>query len=184
MGRQFRFYMDGKDLQALFDHVNQNGTVICDGGPDQLEKITDIKQTDGREGYFQIAFTNQPMEEIKIDHLVGVQGNFISYHKSAPIVELVETWVDEEEKIIRYGRIWMTMKYVEDGEWKEKNASLLTWYNSLVRWIKKNVHSEMMLEYEGKKKKISISEGFVKLIREEGFRTNETLEFLPAEEDA
>ena len=74
------------------------------------------------------------------------------------------------------------MKYVENGEWREKDASLLTWYNSLVRWIKKNVHCETML-FLGKKKKISISECYIKLMREEKFETNEDLEFLPAEND-
>lgn len=181
MGRQFRFYMDEKDLQALFDYVNQNGTVICDGGPVQLEEITDIKQMN-KESYSKVAFINQPMEEIKINHCVGVQGNFISYDESAPIVELRKTSISEEKKIIRYGRIWMEMKYVEDGEWREKDTSLLTWYNSLVRWIKKNVHCEIMLDC-GKKKKTSISESFVKLMREEKFETNEDLKFLPAEND-
>ena len=182
MGRQFRFYMDEKDLQALFDHVNQNGTVLCDGGPVQLEKITDIKQMDEKDGYFKIAFTNQPMEEIKIEHRVGLQGNFVLYDESAPIVELMRTSISEKNKLIRYGRIWMEMKYIEDGEWKEKDESLLTWYNSLVRWIKKNVHCETML-FLGKKKKISISECYVKLILEKGFETEENLKFLPVEED-
>jgi hypothetical protein len=76
------------------------------------------------------------------DIIIEDNGNGIEYvdELKSCAIEYRRSMVDYEKRIVGDGRIYLIKEYYdEDGELIKKPPELEKWYNSLVKWIKKNV---------------------------------------------
>lgn len=59
----------------------------------------------------------------------------------SPAVELIKSY--HNESIARTGRLYfLTGFYDRDGSWIDKSPEFLKWAESLLRWIRRNYHSD------------------------------------------
>lgn len=176
MGRQFGFFMNEADTRAFISYVMQDSFVLQEGTTFSPEFITSTTQI--KEDWNTLLFSKEEIDKLKTEHIHGISCDFMIINSiDSPVIEFARTNVLYDKKKIMEGRIWIELKYFRNTQLEEKAEYLLPWYNQLVRWIKKNVHCEEMLQ-GGKRKKVYISKSLVKLMKEDGFCAEGYLELL------
>ena len=56
----------------------------------------------------------------------------------APVIEYCRSFLVQKDNMLRKGRIWMEKNRVGDEQWEYKGEEFEKWYDSIVRWVRKN----------------------------------------------
>jgi len=136
MGRQINFYMSESVEKEFFELLSIQGYKILYDGYD-VDSIQELTSYDGmdrkkwliilyKDFYGPLIYADREEKEINRNY--------------SPVIEWSRTIINNNEKFIREGRIWIS-------SWVEFEDSLIEEqfkkdYNSLVRWIKKKVPRE------------------------------------------
>lgn len=169
MGRQINYYIDKKteyefakflftkDFNIIFEDVKNKEIYFCKNIQD-YDKLKDLKcELFIYKDSYEIEKYINKSNYRRIDSTIS------------PVIEFTRTFIIEEEKKIVRGRLWYETKYFnENGELVAKDERILKEFNSLVKWIKKNVLYTTIMEC-GYPVKEYITEEIKKLVDEDGF---------------
>lgn len=164
MGRQINYYMNknienefmkyvfSKDFKIISEESVSGKTIV----------YNTIDEVDQSEYYLYLYKTEFG------DIINYTSGNYRIDNRISPVIEFIRTYIKDKDKEIIRGRIWFESKYYgEDSEIIYKNPMLIKEYESLVRWIKKNVPYQevedrgyVFKEYISNDIKKMVSEGF------------------------
>ncbi len=133
MGRQINFYMSELVEKEFFELLSSKGYKILYEGyaGDNIQELTSYDGLDRKKWlivlykdfYGSLIYANERETEINRDY--------------SPVIEWHRTIIDDHKKIIHRGRIWMS-GWIEFEDFAIEEQFKKD-YNSLVRWIKKNV---------------------------------------------
>jgi len=160
VGKQINFYMN-KDIEEKFieylninefnflDYDFKNNKVIVLSSEAKAQSLYLYKKVYG--DYFM-----QNGDLVRLDII------------KSPVIEFTKTQIKEESKKVKRGRLWLNEQYYnEEGTIVKKDTLLIKDFNSLVRWIKKNVPYQEIKKGEHYIKEYANDE--IKKLGEEGF---------------
>lgn len=143
MGRQINFYIE-KELEDKFmQKIFEDGFVVVaeDLENKKLVKFNELSEVNPqihilylyKENYGQIITDKE--YEYRLDCL------------RSPVIEFTKTLIKYEKKIIIRGRLWVESKfYDKNGVVVNKDSRLISEYNLLAKWVKKNVPYQDILK--------------------------------------
>lgn len=129
MGNQINFYMSKHVQDSFIEYLEQNQFVFLDDDSKILFRsnskiIFDLY-------LYKKDYGNIIMRQDNKEIMDSIKSPVIQYNKSV---------IDERQKKILRGRLWISNKYYnDDGKLIKKNEMFLKDYQMLTRWIKKHV---------------------------------------------
>lgn len=57
---------------------------------------------------------------------------------NVPVIEYCRSFLIQKDNLLRKGRIWMEKNRIVDDQWEYKGEDFEKWYDSIVRWVRKN----------------------------------------------
>jgi len=136
LGRQINFYMSKEVENEFFKFLKKENFefLIRDNKNNVLTRLYEIKYSEFNQNYAYLYKPEYGEYFIEEEPFVDIEPI------TSPVIEFIRTYINNDEKTITRGRIWIETKYYDSsGELVEKNAEFIKDYNRLVRWIKKNV---------------------------------------------
>lgn len=145
MGKQITFYVEKELEEKLIQQLFNEGFVIVAEDLENKELVTyDELQKVNPKAYIMYLYKNN-FGKLIIDK----ECEFRLDSLRSPVIELTRTLIKNDKKIIIRGRVWVETKYYdENGEVIIKDSILTKEYNSLVKWIKKNVPFQEVIKGE------------------------------------
>lgn len=136
MGRQINFYMSNEVKIQFYEFLKNDGFLFLPtSGFEVFDDTIMREEVDINNEYF-ICLYKKFYGEIITRKIEGYKKQYINIMYN-PVIQFKIPQVDDIEKKILNGRIWLT-----SYDFHDKNASrkaITSDYNRLVRWIKKNV---------------------------------------------
>ncbi|MBQ4059989.1 MAG: hypothetical protein IJD40_13835 [Lachnospiraceae bacterium] len=133
MGRQINFYMSEAVEREFFEFICSNGYKILYRNfiDERIENLVSYDEVNKKkwllvlykDSYGSIIFNDDRETEINRNY--------------SPVIEWCRTILDNDEKVVRQGRIWISSWIEFENPLMEEQFKKD--YNSLVRWIKKKV---------------------------------------------
>ena len=163
MGKQINFLMDLHTENLFKEIILQEGEILFEGANSEPISIIVLPDEFSSNDWFSVYLYKKEFGELILDKLPNGK-QFIDTIKS-PVIEFIRTVVRDDESEVSRGRLWYEKQYYDDeGKLIHKSEHLNFWYNSLCKWIKKNlpktelyIHSEKYNEH--------ISSGIKELIQ-------------------
>nr|WP_314458959.1 hypothetical protein [uncultured Clostridium sp.] len=145
MGKQINFYIEKEFEEKLIQQIFNEGFVIVAEDLDEKMLVTyDEFQKVNPKVYIMYLYKKN-FGKLVIDK----DCEFRLDSLRSPIIELTRTLIKNDKKIVTRGRLWVETKYYdENGEIILKDSILTKEYNSLVKWIKKNVPNQEVMKGE------------------------------------
>ena len=165
MGKQFGFIMDANDKDKFLNYILENGEIYFGEKGSDIEKISEISERLKKGNWFKLLIAVK--DEMEITYTILSNGIKYIYSGNEPVIEFRNTTVNESEKKIMRGRLWVEMKYYKEGELTTKRKELDVLYKNLCKWIKKNL-KKVTVEEDGSTWKEYVSESMIGLV-EEGY---------------
>jgi hypothetical protein len=144
VGSQTNFYMDEITQKRFLDFVVENGGELwCDGWNnkhawDNPYKVKLEESIDKLNEYHKLWLYKPSFGELKFG-VIEKLGESIS-GTFEPMIELCKTYIVPEEKRLSRGRIWVQLSFWNnDNQLVYKPEELKKWYQSLNRWIRRNL---------------------------------------------
>ena len=141
MGRQTRFHMLPEDCRRFVHFLQQRDPVIVAGihSPVSAE-ITEVLRP-WESGGFYCLWNQAILPELRRE----ARGKFLNVNQfAAPVIEfsypspIAEPW--NSQPALYQGRIW--------ASFETKNREFETWYNAVVRWIRKNFIRDIAVGFD------------------------------------
>jgi hypothetical protein len=160
MGKQIEFYMDYKTQEKFFDFLMSEGmTVLLKNDVKEINIIPEPFSTDW---WWSLSVYDKKIGELKIRELDN--GKLMIDYIDSSAIEFSRTFINDDEKIIRNGRLWMEMRYYDkDGQLVSKSIEFDNMYKKMVKWIKKNCPRQDIPMYNIIYKEYT-SEGIIELL--------------------
>lgn len=165
MGKQFRFLMDRKDEKRFLNYVLEKGKIYYDDIRDTDGRICEVNDNLINKDWFKVFFSTEDEVNVKYTKLPG--GLKYIGGSDEPVIEYCRTGVNEPDKSVMRGRLWVEMKYYDKGELLTKGNALDELYRDLCKWIRKNL-KKVTVEDTGRMRKEYSSESLIRFI-EEGY---------------
>ncbi len=145
MGKQINFYIEKELEEKLIQQLFNEGFVIVAEDLDNKELVTyDEFQKVNPKVYIMYLYKKE-FGKLIIDKECEFRLDCLR----SPIIELTRTLIKNDKKIVTRGRLWVETKYYdENGEIILKDSILTKEYNSLVKWVKKNVPYQEVMKGE------------------------------------
>lgn len=164
MGKQINFYIDKTVEDEFMKQIFSQGFVLIAEDLDNKKLVTfnDLETTNSQ--MYILYLYKKDFGPIVTD----VECEYRLDYLRSPVIEFTRTLIKREKKLIIKGRIWLESKFYDmNGEVVNKDPGLTKEYNSLVKWIKKNVPLQdiskgdfIVKEYITKSIKVIADSGF------------------------
>ncbi len=129
MGKQINFYMSENIQMSFIKYLEQNQFVFLDNNSKIISQPASMD-------VFGIYLYKKNYGDI-IMHQYNKE---IMDSIKSPVIQFSKTVINEEQKRILRGRIWISYQYYdEQGELIKKDIEFIKDYKMLTRWIKKNI---------------------------------------------
>lgn len=145
MGKQINFYIEKELEEKLIQQIFNEGFVIVAEDLDNKVLVTyDEFQKINPKVYIMYLY-KKDFGKLVIDK----DCEFRLDSLRSPIIELTRTLIKNDKKIVTRGRLWIETKYYDgNGGIILKDSILTKEYNSLVKWIKRNVPNQEVMKGE------------------------------------
>lgn len=138
MGKQFGFLMDKKDEKNFLDYVLEIGKIYSKEQKFKAGQIYEVSDEFIEYNWFKVYFSTK--DEVNISYIeLPNDRNYID-GITQPIVEYCRTGINEPDKSVIRGRLWVEMKYYDDEDkLRSKSNELDKLYRDLCKWIRRNL---------------------------------------------
>lgn len=160
MGRQINFYMGKKKQEEFLEFLIAQGYLfLADGVCNEIEYIQPSKII-----YEScLCLYKDTYGTIKLDQKRYSNNKYINKSYN-PIIEYWRSNIKEEEKCIKFGRIWLSSYEFYD---LTADRSIITKdFNCIIRWLKKNLLYQALIGYSSK---LYIDEELIGMVCNEGY---------------
>jgi len=145
MGKQINFYMDYETEQRFVEFVLTDGGKILFRKPHStIEHIEILPKPFSVDGWTQVFLYKEDFGDVILRQLKDMSERVDSI--CSPVIEFSRTVINEEEKTIYGGRLWMETKYWQNEDLLEKPKELDKWYSMLNKWLKKQIYKAEVLK--------------------------------------
>jgi len=145
MGQQVRFFMDSGDEKRFVEFLRGTGDVIIlpyhspTKNPIGLKNLPNPSSDDFP--YHVWLFNRSVSSNLVMEYIPTLNCYMVDQSVSS-VVEFSRTV--QRENMMRPGRLWAEFKYLDSkGNWAFKEDEFKKWYESLVKWIRKNHSREI-----------------------------------------
>jgi hypothetical protein len=141
MGKQINFFMLPDDQKLFLSFVLHDPEVdvlaTCSSQPtiEVIDRSSCLNGDLPNKGLFCFWNRSFPINPRCISKSTGQQFNLS--REIAPVIEYAPSRI-VGEGIVRRGRIWATMNYLEHDQWAYKSKAFEAWYDRIARWLHKN----------------------------------------------
>lgn len=160
MGRQINFYMGKKKREKFLEFLIAQGYLfLADGACSEIQYIQPSKVI-----YENcVCLYKDTYGIVKLDQKRYSNSKYISKSRN-PIIEYWQSSINEKEKCIKSGRIWLSS--YEFYDLTADRAIITKDFNRIIRWLKKNLLYQALNGYSSK---LYIDEELIDMVYNEGY---------------
>lgn len=136
MGKQINFYLENELEEKFIEQFFNQGFVVIAEDLENKKLVTFNELGEVNPQIYILYLYKKDYGQIVTDKECEYRLDYLR----SPVIEFTRTLIKHEKKLITRGRVWMEPKFFdESGEVVNKDSRLTKEYNSLAKWIKKNV---------------------------------------------
>jgi hypothetical protein len=143
MGKQVNFYMLADDLAEFEEFIRSKENVLLVKDRFSAPEIQTLDTLTipemGKTPLSLLLVREKDLEKVVIKSVVGKYWTIDELR--SPAVELMRSYHDE--RIARRGRLYFQPGFYDKNDnWVDKPPEFIKWADSLLRWIRRNYHSD------------------------------------------
>jgi hypothetical protein len=130
MGRQTGFHMLPEDAAEFLAHLKDQAPVVCTSRSSDSEEIIECDPTDC--GPVLCLWNQAILPSLKCAHIARAQNPYYRVDQSLPVIEWMKSQKADWDGMpaLTQGRVYASFDV--------PNEPLTKWFDSIVRWIRKN----------------------------------------------
>lgn len=147
MGRQIKYFMSDDDVAEFMSFLTKEKDIAILAYTQPSLNATPLERLP--EERHEIVFLwNRAISPMPTYSYIDKQKYFVIDSSTSEVIEFLRGLGIVTRKTITEGRIWIENSYYdENGILIKKNPAFIKWYESLVRWIRKNSLEKSRFHY-------------------------------------